>query len=886
MFQILKGIRLKRTTILALFFFGWFILASNYPFAQSNQPPADKLSQGKAKYELGDYETSIRLLEEYIADQTTTTEKRAEAYYFLAKNYFAVNPEKVGELLRLSFDSNWFFSIEESDSYFKKVYDDARKDYLSKMAVDKFVEDAENAFEKGDYTRAKYLYRVISQKLPNRAFEKQIKNCDETLSLRQTALEHFKESRFEKAYQLLVNLNKLSPGDEEVKAAVTQIESKKIFPQLEAAQNFIDKKNYEEALSCYDAVLKYTPDNQEVLKKKSDCKDLLEKEKTSQKTIAKQGSKEQGKKKKFPWVPVVLGVVAIGVILALLLKKKSPKTGTINVSSTPTGAKILLDNNDTGNTTNAILSNISPGQHSVKLTLDGYYTYETTVNVVAGKESKVSSTLTKVPTFIVNNNNITIPEGGQIQISVYLSDKPPSDLTAKIVPKDGSDINTIYLPENGLLTFTPDNYSTPQSVTFKSAIDSDYISDETTFRLYSTNLSGIPEVEIKVTQQDTTNLGVLTVLGRNFESSGRVGGPFTPENIKYTLQNTGGGNIRWSLTKEVNWLNLSGTSGELAPNAICEVTVTINELAKYLTVNTYSDSLKFINLTNGKGSQSYSVTLLVSAVPRYTLNVTQGEGVEGAPSSGVYNYNEGSIVSYAYSLKPNYVDLKVTLDGAEVSPNGDITMDSSHTLIASATALDSPPVVALTSPADNSIVYDTITVEASATDDKAVTRVEFFINNALATTVTSSPYRFQWNTRNVVDGTYTIKAIAYDVKQNTESLPITVTVRNNGIIVTPITGFSPSGPAGGSFSPASVAYTIYNPSTSSLNWSVSANEPWLTFLTPISGTLTSGSSASVTVSINSNAESLAAGVYTDTISFYNLTNTQGNTSRAVTLTIY
>ncbi|KAF5429288.1 PEGA domain-containing protein, partial [Candidatus Methanophagaceae archaeon] len=75
-----------------------------------------------------------------------------------------------------------------------------------------------------------------------------------------------------------------------------------------------------------------------------------------------------------------------------------PATGSIAVTSSPTGAAIELDGNSTHSKTNATISDVSPGTHSIKLTLDGYQSWSENVPVQAGETYYVNATLTPNPT--------------------------------------------------------------------------------------------------------------------------------------------------------------------------------------------------------------------------------------------------------------------------------------------------------------------------------------------------------------------------------------------------------------------------------------------------------------------------------------------------------
>jgi len=69
---------------------------------------------------------------------------------------------------------------------------------------------------------------------------------------------------------------------------------------------------------------------------------------------------------------------------------------------------------------------------------------------------------------------------------------------------------------------------------------------------------------------------------------------------------------------------------------------------------------------------------------KYTLTVSLGEGVTGTPSSGTHSYSKGEVVNYSYSLNSGYTNLVVKLDGQQVNASGTITMNSNHTLNATA----------------------------------------------------------------------------------------------------------------------------------------------------------------------------------------------------------
>jgi hypothetical protein len=160
-----------------------------------------------------------------------------------------------------------------------------------------------------------------------------------------------------------------------------------------------------------------------------------------------------------------------------------------------------------------------------------------------------------------------------------------------------------------------------------------------------------------------------------------------------------------------------------------------------------------------------------------------------------------------------YRDSNVLLGTDNTAPY-DISWDTSstsngaHTLIAVATDLagntttssivnisvdNAPPQVSLSTPANNAFVTGTLAVTAAATDNIAVSKVEFYLdNNVLLTTDTSSPYTFNWNSTTVTQGAHTLYAIAQDTAGfRTTSATIAITVDNTAptvAITSPING--------------------------------------------------------------------------------------------------
>ena len=91
-----------------------------------------------------------------------------------------------------------------------------------------------------------------------------------------------------------------------------------------------------------------------------------------------------------------------------------------------------------------------------------------------------------------------------------------------------------------------------------------------------------------------------------------------------------------------------------------------------------------------------------------------------------------------------------------------------------------PPTTSITAPTNGATVSGTATVNASASDNVGVTKVEFYLDGALQSTDTTSPYSWSWTTTTAANGSHSLVSKAYDAAGNVgTSSTITVTVSNS-----------------------------------------------------------------------------------------------------------
>jgi PKD repeat protein len=121
-----------------------------------------------------------------------------------------------------------------------------------------------------------------------------------------------------------------------------------------------------------------------------------------------------------------------------------------------------------------------------------------------------------------------------------------------------------------------------------------------------------------------------------FSSSGGAGGPFSPTSQTYTLSNTGGVTMVWSVTNTFNWLTISATSGTLAPSSTTNITISLNANANSLLSGSYSDTVVFTT-SNGSGNTTEPVNLNISNASGQLIVTPPSGFSSGGPPGGPFN---------------------------------------------------------------------------------------------------------------------------------------------------------------------------------------------------------------------------------------------------------
>jgi subtilisin family serine protease len=107
---------------------------------------------------------------------------------------------------------------------------------------------------------------------------------------------------------------------------------------------------------------------------------------------------------------------------------------------------------------------------------------------------------------------------------------------------------------------------------------------------------------------------------------------------------------------------------------------------------------------------------------------------------------------------------------------GRLNLDQTVQAMVDATA----PAVTITSPTEGGVVFDTVNVDASASDNVKVAGVRFYLDDKpLGAEDTAAPYQASWFTTEANNGSHVLKAVARDAAGNKTAASIRVGVSND-----------------------------------------------------------------------------------------------------------
>jgi len=202
---------------------------------------------------------------------------------------------------------------------------------------------------------------------------------------------------------------------------------------------------------------------------------------------------------------------------------------------------------------------------------------------------------------------------------------------------------------------------------------------------------------------------------------------------------------------------------------------------------------------NVASSAQVAVTVWHDTTPPSVSITAPGSGalIAGTVAISVTATDEAGVTRVEFLLDGNLLGTD-TSSPYGFSWNTRTAADGNHTLIARATDAsglvgtatvgvrvdNTNPTVALTNPINGALLKGLVGLQATASDEQGVARVEFFVDGTLIGTATSHPYSVSWNSATVANGTHTLTARAYDTLGLSSASSVLVTVDNTPPAVT------------------------------------------------------------------------------------------------------
>lgn len=198
----------------------------------------------------------------------------------------------------------------------------------------------------------------------------------------------------------------------------------------------------------------------------------------------------------------------------------------------------------------------------------------------------------------------------------------------------------------------------------------------------------------------------------------------------------------------------------------------INEPSGSTSSTPSTDGLPTVSITSPANGATVSGSVVFSAnasddnaVTKVGFYIDNNLLVEDASAPyettiATANYGNG-----AHSLRARVYDSIAQIADSTISITvNNVTTDSVN------------PTVTISAPADNPYSWTSgnLSIQVSATDNVAISKIELYINDGLVLTQTASSVSAIWSYNNAPAGTYILKAKSYDTSGNTAETSITI----------------------------------------------------------------------------------------------------------------
>ncbi|MBN2407480.1 MAG: carboxypeptidase regulatory-like domain-containing protein [Elusimicrobia bacterium] len=191
-------------------------------------------------------------------------------------------------------------------------------------------------------------------------------------------------------------------------------------------------------------------------------------------------------------------------------------------------------------------------------------------------------------------------------------------------------------------------------------------------------------------------------------------------------------------------------------------------------------TVSFVSSGNSSVSNSFYNTVKINGILLEKTPVTYNPIPKGAG----WRINFGQLTAshdftsrFYRACVPGENEIKVTID----SDNDVTELDEDNNVLTKKIIVSDSeaPCVKIITPSENEKVKELIDVAADASDNIAVKKVEFYLNGSKKDVDSAYPYKWEWETHGVINGVYTLAALAYDTFGNTARAEVTVQVAND-----------------------------------------------------------------------------------------------------------